>query len=1082
MTNTGPKVTPETKAYRLSKTQESIWLASNLQPGPLYTIPYGLHIQGDVDETRLEDALFGLIQRHEALRTSIQVIDNEPRQLAHDPVFDFRWDDVRSENHTVDAIRRTLREQMEVPFDLDSGELLTRLRGLRFDDRTRAILITVHHTCIDGASTNVISRDLQALYNNAGPVNDKTALQFGTFADWEQSQLESGAWQDQREYWRDTLRNGMRSVRPQPENELASSTDGRTVVAPRLDSARLKDVDAFAQAANITRPAFFLSTLFTLLHKLTKTQEATVGMPFARRDRPLLSEVIGPILNTAPVSAHLETDLVFEELARSVNTSVLEALEHQDLPWEEVSKDLKVDRGGRLSNSFDVMFNWESRDDSETRFGTARACRVYVDDHECKTPLAWYLNNSAESLETRVVYQTSEYSSAQVDELVAQWLQVIDQVLAKPDVRLRDVSLANDASESRVQKLEEATFATDVSVQELVRRQATIAPDAVAIEQDGRAWTYSELVAASDTIADRLAELGLAPRQVCAVVAKPSPILLALILAIWARGAVYFPIDVRIPTPRRHTFLDASQAAVLVDVTGTLELGEDHRELWSGETGRRVAAVVRTQCAQDRLTYGPDVSYALFTSGTTGEPKPVWGRSSSLTTFLRWLVDEFDIAPTDRLAQVNHLGFDPSFRETFAALIAGATVCIPPDGSTLSDAGMVDWLKETQATTIMPVPSVAKWWLRSAPDNACSTIRKALFAGEPLRRDLVQDWRRVFPACTQVFNLYGPAEITHAAAYLDVPDPPKHETQLIGSPRPRTRLVVVDENGRHAGLGELGELYVETAHPTLTVDPRTGEPMPGFSEPDGDGVYRYRSGDLGRMRTDGLVQIAGRVDDQTKINGLRVSPAEVASLIARHTMVKDCVVVQVEGDDGYQLDAHVIPSVSVDDSFVPLLKRWMRSQVPQGMVPARIGIVDQYPLTSNGKLDRSALPTLTSVSEDRGRLPRPGTETTVAQIVADVLGLSDISATTDLFEIGAHSLLVTQIVSRITTATSVKVPFSRVFDIPTVEGIAAAADGSTPSSAQGACTAVASLADLNEAELDSLLAHFKRNVEERHDQ
>jgi amino acid adenylation domain-containing protein len=575
------------------------------------------------------------------------------------------------------------------------------------------------------------------------------------------------------------------------------------------------------------------------------------------------------------------------------------------------------------------------------------------------------------------------------------------------------------------------------AIDELARK----APSQTAIEQAGRSWTYSELMASAHALGRRLEVSGLQPREVVGVSGPPSFGLVTAMLGVLECGGVLLPIADDLPIRRKRLMWQQAQAKLLLRVgdaedSWARDLAADSVLRISQDTGRVEAA--SPSFATDsppRLSPGPDdPAYIFFTSGTTGIPRGVLGVHKALSHFLDWQSGTFRVGSTDRCAQLTNISFDVVLRDILMPLWSGATLCLPP--ADLAAEQVLGWLASEAITLVHTVPSLAQAWLAQAPaELSLPYLRWVFSAGEPLTDALVFDWRRIAPQ-GRVVNLYGPTETTMVKAFYQVSEEVQPGIQPVGGPLPESQALVLSAGNRLCGVNEIGEIVLRTPFRTrgyindpeaqrrhFITNPFTNDPQDEL----------YRTGDLGRYRSDGGLIVLGRLDQQVKIRGVRIEPEEVSSVLAGHPAVLDCAVVAIEGPgQEARLVAYVVPSG--DQIAAAELRGFLVERLPSALVPSRFLFLDRLPLTPNGKLDRLSLPTAGTGSEQEYVAPRTPIEQILAEIWAQVLRVPRVGVHDDFFALGGHSLRATQVIARVRAALRIELPLRSLFETPTVAG------------------------------------------------
>ncbi len=635
-----------------------------------------------------------------------------------------------------------------------------------------------------------------------------------------------------------------------------------------------------------------------------------------------------------------------------------------------------------------------------------------------------------------------------------QVLGIAREAAVSPARRLTDFSLLTERAVSILpdpsQPLEMPAHAL---IADTIREWAVSSPEAIAVVFDGRDFTYGQLAAFAERVARAIAARGVPPGCTVAVTGRRSFALVGAMIGVLRAGGVLVMLDPKLPRQRRQIMIEQSGSALLFSVCAQ----GDARDATA--TKENFGLPVLT-CEEDGDVVGwsdtPDVwipprlgpdepAYIFFTSGSTGMPKAVRGRHAGLSHFLSWQRSTFEVGPGDRASQLTALSFDVVLRDTFLALGAGATLCIPAEEDVLDPSRILAWLESTGVSIVHIVPSLARLWLDYVPaDVTLRSLRCVFFAGEPLTDVLVERWRCAFPGDAQIINLYGPTETTLAKCFRRVPAPPDPGVQLIGRPLPQTQVLILDKSRRPCGLNEAGEIAIRT--PFRTSGYLGNEPANAAAfmvnpwRNDADDLV-YLTGDSGRYRSDGMLEIRGRIDNQVKIRGVRIEPAEIEACLARHPAVAACVVVARDSDAGEKfLVAYVVDRVREEESDTAGDHRaFLRERLPETMIPSAFVRLEALPLNANGKVDKKALPAPDLVSRSASSFvaPENDLQRRVSEIWCHVLGLERIGIDDSFFDIGGHSLLAVQLVRRVESEIGLPCELSDLFAESTIRKLTA---------------------------------------------
>ncbi|HEX2202014.1 MAG TPA: non-ribosomal peptide synthase/polyketide synthase [Longimicrobium sp.] len=1058
----------------LSFAQERMWFLDQLDPGSaVYNLPSPMRLKGALDVDALERALSDIVRRHEVLRTSFGLRDGAPVQVIAPP-FRVRLEAVdlshlSEEEREAEAARITAAD-LDAPFDLAAGPLF-RAGLVRLAEDEHVLLVNFHHAITDGWSMGVFFRELLALYGafslqRPSPLPEP-ALQYADFAVWQRKWLDAARVAEQVAYWKETLAGApavleLPTDHPRPAVQTHAGASEWALFPREL----VDGLHALSRREGATLAMTLLAAFQLLLGRLAGQDDVVVGTPIAGRTRAETEEMIGLFLNTLALRTRLDGDPTFSELVGRARETMLGAYAHQDVPFERLLEEVRPERSLAWSPVFQVMFNLLNFDAGGAVPEGLQITPV-GGEHEygAKFDLTLYLQETPHGMVVHALYNPDLFSAGRMEEMVRQLQAVLEQAVREPSRPVSTFTLLSDEARPALPDpaapLPAEWFGP---VHSAVSARAAEAPSRVAlVDRDGE-WTYAELESTANRIAHRLVSSGIAKGDVVAIHAHRSAPLVAAMLGVAKAGAAWTVLDPAYPPARlaERVLTALPRAWVRVAAAGPvapeLEALIGHLpfvaeiELPAGPNPASLADLPTDPPAVD---VGPDdLAYLAFTSGTTGTAKAVMGTHRPLSHFFRWYVETFATTADDRWSMLSGLAHDPLLRDVFAPLVSGGTLVIP-DAEEIGTPGYLAWWMAAQDVTVAHLtPAMGQLVASGEGDDGSPVLpalRLAFFGGDALTARDVRRVRSVAPN-VRVVNFYGATETPQAMGWFEPQTEPEgaREALPVGRGIDGVQLLVLTPAGSLAGVGEVGEIAIRTPYlargylgdPALTgakfvANPVTGDPA--------DRVYR--TGDLGRFRPDGTVDILGRADGQVQLRGFRVELGEVEAALAKHPSVRECVVVARDDARGERrLVAYAIPS---SDAIDPAeLRTFLRGALPDYMVPSAFVALGAIPLTANAKVDRRALPDPDEAAEGAREhvAPRDAAEETLAAIWAEVLGRQRVGVTDDFFALGGHSLLATQVVSRIRRAFGVEVPLRALFEAHTVAALAraiAAADAST---------------------------------------
>ncbi|MCB1120174.1 MAG: amino acid adenylation domain-containing protein, partial [Verrucomicrobiae bacterium] len=1048
----------------LSFGQMRLWFLEQLEGGlTAYNMPFAWRLRGNLNIQTLRNALTRIVQRHEPLRTIFEEINGQPVQVVQPvedfeiPISELRGLDEAELSKSIDAYRK--REASKA-FDLEK-DMMLRASLLRISDTDHVLLITIHHIASDGWSIGVFIKELSEIYSalteGRAPSLPELKVTYSDFAQWQREQLSGDRADKLVSYWVNQLQDAPAETRlpkdsPRPEKQ--SYRGG--IHSLSLDVA---PIDSLSRKAGTTTYSTLLAAFKLLLSRLSGQEDVVVGTPVAGRIRSEVEPMIGFFLNNLVLRSDLSGNPSFLELLAKVHFTTMDALAHQEFPFEKLVEVLKPQQNLNTTPLFQVLFN-------DVDFGSSHLNLEGIEadpfDHletiESKYDLTVYLQEEDAQLRLDMVYNAALFRHERIVELGRQFAALLSQITEVPDKAINSYSLLTQETTSSLPDPQddlEAPRQPDVITQ--FEAWAEKEPSTTAISMGTDKRTYRELATASEEFEQLLKKTGIQKGDAVAILGSHCFGLISSIFGSLKRGSVIVPIDEDLPPGRINTLLEESGVQLLVGVGDSVFQnaldGSGLPMLTVNKNTGRVESTESMELLKHRSEssdpYPEDAAYIFFTSGTTGTPKGILGCHQGLSHFVNWQRMQFEVGPNDRIAQVTGISFDVMLREIFLPLTSGATLCISDHKI---DEGPVfwKWMEEQAVTILHSVPSRLATWL-SEPGEAIAleNMRCLFMAGEPLSDRLVRLWRSRFPG--DVVNLYGPTETTLAKLYYKVPSNNclRDGVQPIGKPLPQTQALILSPDDRHCGVGELGEIVIRTPFRTLGYLNKEQNQGRFFQNPFSDSEHDqlYRTGDLGRFLPDGQLEIVGRKDDQVKIRGVRIEPAEVASVLSGHEEVSSCFVGTLQNElSETVLAAWVVPGEH-DKPSSQSLRTFLASRLPTAFVPTHFVLVEKLPLTPNGKVDRKALPLPDTDESFEYAAPRNAIEVELANIWAEVLELDRVGIHENFFEIGGHSLIAMRVIGRISSTFNVSIPIRRLFDSQTIAELAEELEKLCPASA-----------------------------------
>lgn len=1047
------------QAHPVSFGQQRLWFLDRLEPEAVgYVMPAALRLKGALNVDALKESLNEVVRRHAILRTTLSDIDGEPLQFVHPGATLRPIVQDLSELEADERERRAteiLAKEVRRPFNLQQGPLC-RVTLLRLADDEHIVLINLHHIVTDGWSTAILIRELVALYQAAilGQPSPLPVLpiQYTDYARWQRSWLEGAGFAAEMEYWRKQLSGPLPKLELPIDYPRPASQDYRGATCNRmLDQQLAGALSVLSRRQGATLFMTLLAAFKTLLHRHTGVEDVVLGTAVSGRQRAQTESLIGFFVNTLVLRTDLSGSPTFVEVLRRVKEVALGALANQSVPFEKLVEELNPERNAGKNPLFEVLFNFGNMPRATVDLAGLSLSLVELAGMQAKHAITLYADEAQDRIALSLVYQRALFAPERMQILLAQYVYLLEQIVVGPDQPIDGYSLCAPQTRHLLPDPREPLAILPYEpVTESFGRWVERTPQRPAVIQSGRELTYLQLHERASAISRCLGAAGCQPGETVAVLGPRSLGLIASIIAVMRIGGVLLLIDRTHPENRRNQLLAEGRARRVVEVCENGPTDIESAELAG-------LPVIRIEAADGSIVHGvddhaplpqfrpgpDDPAYICFTSGSTGIPKGVLGSHRGLAHFITWEREEFGVGPADRVAQLSRLSFDVAMRDIFLPLTSGATLCLPPDQTRFDTSQILDWLESEVVSIIHVVPAVASASLANwSPAITLQHLRWTLFAGEPLTDHLVRRWREAFPESGEIANLYGPTETTLAKFCHRIPDPPSPGVQPVGRPLPHTQGLVLNRSGQLCGVGEPGEIVIRTPYRSLGYINRSGAQEGKFvanhHREDPDDLL-YRTGDGGRYRADGLLEIQGRLDDQVKIGGVRIEPGEIQSVILKHPDVSACIAaVKGEGEDDRRLVAYVIARPGESPSITSL-RALVRRELPKHQHPAHFVLLEALPLLANGKVDRKALPEPGSDrpdTEDPYVAPRNEIELKLARIWEELLKIRPVGVHDDFFDLGGHSLLAVRLMSQIEKSIGRALPLATLFEGATIEKLA----------------------------------------------
>ncbi len=1027
---------PEATSSPVSLVQQRLWFLDRLAPGnSAYHLAWAFELRGPLERPALQRALDELAARHSSLRTHFRDQDGEPLQVigaAHG------WPlEIVAGTSDLPA---QLTALATAPLQLSRGPLI-RAVLIGQTPEVHTLLIVIHHILADGWSFGVLSRELALHYAAAcrgKPVLlPDLAMDYAGYAREQRRSLAGGELARQLAYWQTQLRDlqpciDLPTDRPRPAVASGKGARLARTLPPALQSA----VTARARAEGCTVFVVLLTAFDLLLARYAGTEDVVVGTPIAGRPRTELEGLVGFFVNTLVLRTSLTGNPTVRELLGRVRAMTLGAFEHAEVPFELLVETLQPPRSTNRTPLFQVLFNLHSEPHSPLGLEGLEVRPLPIPRHTAKFELSVSLAETAAGLAVSIEYSTDLFLPASMERLLDDYAGLLAALVAAPEARL--TTLPFSAGEPEILR-SVVPLATELSLPAAFAAQVARRPDALAVSAPATGgclaidWTYARLDREARAVASALLAQGLQPGERVGLWFGQSAGQVAGMLGVLQAGGVYVPLDPLAPVARLAAVIsDAGLRLLVTDRSapvpppaGLLALARE--ELPAG--------------AELRLfpTVEPDsLAYLLYTSGSTGTPKGVPQTHRNVLHFIRAWSGNLGLTPEDRLSLFSTSGYDAAVQDFFGALLTGAAVC-PLDVRGLDRETLLDRVADRGLTVLHGTPTVYRYLFggRVACRQDLSRVRLVVLGGEVARRADFELFCARFRPGARFVNGYGLTEATAVTQWFARHATRPYGQQLpIGRPVGGLALELVDEAGAPAAL--VGELVIESSHVTPGYWPSLTRPR------------RFHTGDRARYLPDGNLVFVGRIDERLKIAGIRIEPGDIEAALRSLPAISEAVVLAPPDPSGEPvLVAYYTFLAGESGPTVRELRAHLATLLPPALIPARFHASANLPRLANGKVDRQALATVgaalaatTSLEIPFAAKAAPTTaptdhiHATLQDLWQRLLQRESVGLDEDFFLLGGHSLLATRLVARIRDRLGVELPLIRVFEAPTIRGLA----------------------------------------------
>ncbi|GER90138.1 hypothetical protein KDW_43000 [Dictyobacter vulcani] len=1033
--------------------QESLWVLNQVDEAKsTYHILGGFILRGPVDMQALHQTLALIVERHEILRTSFVVADDQLMQaIALElsiplPLIDISRLSEQAQQQEIQQLQQDLSQEI---LELDQAPLF-KMIVLNIRDDEHLFLFVIHHIIIDGVSYQVFYDEFMEIYaalrSGREPVLPTLTLQYADYAVWQREMLQGEDAQSLLDYWQQQLAAmpallELPTDYPRPAVQTHKGAEQTFQVSDEL-LGRLQEL---ARITGTTLFMVLLSGFAVLLNYYSGQDDIVIGTPASLRTRSEFEALIGPFLTTLLLRADLAQDPTFHDLLMRMRTVCIEAYSHQDMPFEYLIEALKPERSTSYNPLFQVFFAFNNF--IHTSPSTGHSTHKYTDigSQTARFDLSCDFVLFAQKLSYILEYNTSLFSNETILRIGQHFLNLLTCIATDHEQRLSQLVLLSEQERSTLMVDFNSTYAVydqNICLHELFEAQVARVPHVKALSCDGRSLTYAELDERANRVAAYLRRQDIKPEALIGVCLARSEAFVISILGILKAGAAYIPLDPEYPAERLGFIIQDAHVQALLT-------GADEQQVLPTFAGPVflladvLAGLDYDPMAARQRVSADNLAYVLYTSGSTGRPKGIQISHRAVSNFIMSMQRQPGYTEQDILLAVTSFSFDISGLELFLPLLTGGRLELATREVILDSQLLWQLLQQSGATVMQATP--VTWRMLLLNEEVQLSGLKVLCGGEALSLDLAQS---LLARGADLWNMYGPTETTIWSLLQHVQLPLDDRAVVsIGAPIANTQIYILDAHDHMLPVGISGELVIGGdglargyfQRPDLTSERFIPDP---FSQRPG--ARLYRTGDRARWLNNGTIEFLGRLDTQIKLRGFRIELGEIEALLDQHAAIRSSIVLLRENKQGQpQLVAYVIPHQ--EPPRVEELRVYLQTSLPDYMVPTIFTFIDTFPLTPNGKIDRKQLPLPEDVVNTQREIVAPTTdfEKALAAIWSDVLGQEQIGIQDNFFTLGGDSIQVVQVCTR---ARQVQMPLmpGQLFRYQTIAALAQVLDQPQP--------------------------------------
>ncbi len=1007
------KAIPKAEAsdfYPVSSAQKRLYYAWKMDKKSIaYNTPTAFKIQGRINAEKLKKVISELVNNHDSLR---MVFDERPNPVFSTSTINEVSIDIKNceDNNVQNELRKLV-----MPFDLTSGPLF-RMAILNTEQKEAILFLDFHHIISDGVSIHHFVKEMISRYE--GKIVEPLSIGYGDYCTWEKNRKDEDVLTYNASYWSDQLKGDL------PELNMELDYPRPPIFVPKgekiefeLNNQTTTKLKTLAKEQGCTLHALMFTMYHVLIGKYSGASETIIGIPVAARQHPDVQTMQGMFVNNLPIRNVIQGEETITEILRGVDERIANGLLHQEYPFDQMVTTITNTQNASRNPIFDTMFVYQNMGTTTVIGQDFTLSRYFFDPGYSKFDISMEVFENDKALKYGIEYNTTLFKRDTILNFQRCFENLVKEILRNPDVPYAKLSLLDAKEAHKFTYLfnnEIETYPEEKSVYHLFEEQVQRTPKSIALEFGSQTMTYEELDTKVNQFAMVLKEKGVEPQNIVSILLPRSFELVITILSVMKVGGIYVPLDVDLPEDRISYILGHSQCSFLItsmgkefridsDIASALPRCITIDEITSSKE------ILNTNIALEYSSQNP--AYILYTSGTTGKPKGVVVKNSSLTNYICWASEKYIKEKSAKFPLYTSISFDLTVTSIFTPLITGNTIVIYEEEQ--QEVLIEKVLNDANTSIVKLTPSHLKI-IRELNLKSTHSIKRFIIGGEELETSLAKDIYDLFNKDIELYNEYGPTEATVGCMIYKFSADDDFRTVPIGYPIKNTQIYILDEYLNPVPVGVRGNLYISgdgLAYGYFDNDLLTDEKF--IDNPFVEGQKMYRSGDIAVRRANGVLEYIGRSDQQIKINGYRIEIPEIENCLLDHQDIKQAVIVcdYVSGEKA--LHAYYRSTENQEISYSDLV-RFLANRLPYYMIPRSYTHIEKMPLTKNGKIDYKALPAPEFKDNDTERtVCENDMEQTILDVWQEIFGTENITVTDNFFELGGDSIKAVQISSKL---------------------------------------------------------------------